>query len=42
METIHLNSHSFTNDENYCKIRNSVTKAVEYAEKSTKRGWQLV
>ena len=28
METIHLSSHRYKDYEKYCKIRNSVTKAV--------------
>ena len=31
-------SHSYTNYENYCKIRNSVTKAVKFAKKKYQKG----
>ena len=31
-------SHSYTDYENYCKIRNSVTKAVKYAKKKYQKG----
>ena len=36
METLHY-SHSHTDYENYCKIRNSVTKAMKYARKKYKK-----
>ena len=31
-------SHSYTDYENYCKIRNSVTKAVKFAKKKYQKG----